>query len=110
MRYRGHRFHQPSQVRGDGPREPDVDAGHAGAMDGLASVLGFGRVPFLAWLAIFLLMFSGVGITGQYLLSELLGTMLAPLPAAALAALPALLLALHAGVERLVHVSGLHPK
>lgn len=77
---------------GDLTPEPDVDSGNAGSMQGLASILGFGRVPFLAWLAIFLLMFSGVGISGQYLLDGLIGTMLQPLPAAALAFLPALLL------------------
>jgi hypothetical protein len=77
---------------GDLAPEADFDGGDAGAMEGLASVLGFGRVPFLAWLAILLLMFSGVGISGQYLLGELVGSMLPPLPAAALAALPALLL------------------
>lgn len=77
---------------GDLAGEPEVDAGDSGAMEGLASILGIGRVPFLAWLAIFLLMFSGVGVTGQYLLDSMLGTMLLPLPAAALAVLPALLL------------------
>ncbi|MDP9423308.1 MAG: YqiJ family protein [Pseudomonadota bacterium] len=77
---------------GDLAGEPDVDASDAGAMEGLASILGIGRVPFLAWLAIFLLMFSGVGVTGQFLLDEMFGTVLAPLPAAALAVLPALLL------------------
>jgi len=77
---------------GDLAPEADFDGSDAGAMEGLASVLGFGRVPFLAWLAILLLMFSGVGISGQYLLGELVGSMLPPLPAAALAALPALLL------------------
>jgi len=77
---------------GDLAGEPDIDAGDAGPMEGIASILGIGRVPFLAWLATFLLMFSGVGITGQYLLDQLAGTMLSPLPAAALAAFPALLL------------------
>ena len=77
---------------GDLAGEPDIDAGDAGPMEGLASILGIGRMPFLAWLAIFLLMFSGVGVTGQYLLDGILGTMLTPLPAAALAVLPALLL------------------
>jgi hypothetical protein len=76
---------------GDLAGEPDLDA-DAGAMEGLASILGIGRVPFLAWLAILLLMFSGVGITGQLLIDNLTGTMLSPLPAAALAAFPALVL------------------
>ncbi|HEY0628645.1 MAG TPA: OB-fold-containig protein [Sphingomicrobium sp.] len=77
---------------GDLAGEADADPGDAGAIEGLASILGFGRVPFLAWLAIFLLMFSGVGITGQFVLEGALGTMLPPLPAAALATLPALIL------------------
>jgi hypothetical protein len=76
---------------GDLAGEPDLDA-DAGPMEGLASIIGIGRVPFLAWLSILLLMFSGVGVTGQYLLNELLGTMLAPLPAAALAVVPAVIL------------------
>ena len=77
---------------GDFAGDADVDAGDAGPMEGVASVVGIGRVPFLAWLAILLLMFSGIGITGQFLLDSLTGTMLPPLPAAALTALPALLL------------------
>lgn len=77
---------------GDLAGEPEIDSGHAGAMDGLASILGFGRVPFLVWLAIFLLMFSGVGISGQYLIDGLIGSMLPPLPAAGLAVIPALML------------------
>ena len=76
---------------GDLAGDADLDA-DAGPMDGLASIIGIGRVPFLAWLAILLLMFSGVGVTGQYLIESLTGSMLPPLPAAGLAALPALLL------------------
>ena len=77
---------------GDFAGDSDVDSADAGPMEGLASVLGIGRLPFLAWLAILLLMFSGVGITGQFLIHGLTGTMLPPLSAAALTALPALLL------------------
>lgn len=77
---------------GDFVGEPDLDAGDAGPMEGLANILGFGRVPFLAWLAILLLAFSGVGVTGQYLLDQVTGSMLPALPAAALSALPALFL------------------
>ncbi len=76
-----------------GESDHDADAGHAdaGALDGLASLLGIGRVPFLIWLAILLLTFSGIGVTGQFLLDSLLGSMMAPTPAALLAAVPALL-------------------
>ena len=76
---------------GDLIGDSDVDA-DGGALDGLASVLGFGRIPFLAWLALFLLMFSGIGFTGQWLLEGATGSMLPPLPAGGLAALPALVL------------------
>jgi hypothetical protein len=68
------------------------DVHDAGPMDGLASILGIGRVPFLIWLALLCLMFSGLGVTGQYVLDMLTGTMIPPLPAAALTALPALFL------------------
>lgn len=77
---------------GDLAAEPDMDGGDAGPMEGLASVLGLGRVPFLAWLATLLLMFSGVGFTGQYLIDSLTGAMLPPLPAAGLALVPAVIL------------------
>ncbi len=73
--------------------DSDGDVDHAGPMEGVASLLGFGRVPFLIWLALVLLMFSGVGVTGQFLLDMMTGTMLPPLPAAALAAVPSLFLA-----------------
>ena len=70
---------------GDVAAEPELDAADAGPMEGLASILGFGRLPFMAWLAIFLLMFSGIGVSGQLLASELIGTMVHPLLAAGLA-------------------------
>lgn len=74
-----------------GDADADLDA-HAGPLEGLASVVGFGRVPFLVWLALLLLFFSGIGVTGQFLIESVAGAMLQPLPAAGLAALPALIL------------------
>ena len=68
------------------------DIGHAGPIDGLTSLLGIGRVPFLVWLSLLLLMFSGVGVTGQFALDALSGSMMSPGLAAALAAFPSLLL------------------
>ena len=68
------------------------DIGHAGPVDGLTSLLGIGRVPFLVWLSLLLLMFSGVGVTGQFALEALSGSMMDPGLAAALAAFPSLLL------------------
>ena len=76
---------------GDLIGDADADADHSGAMDGLASVLGIGRVPFLVWLALLLLAFSGIGVTGQFALQALTGSMMAPGLAAVLAAFPSLL-------------------
>ena len=76
---------------GDLIGDADADADHSGAMDGLASMLGIGRVPFLVWLALLLLTFSGIGVTGQFALQAVTGSMLMPGLAAALATLPSLL-------------------
>lgn len=85
---------------GDHDAHADIDHGHAGPVEGLTSVLGIGRVPFLVWLSLLLLMFSGLGITGQFVLHMLSGSMMAPLPASGLVALPAVLLT--AGAARLL--------
>ena len=80
---------------GDHDAHADVghgDIGHAGPIDGLTSLLGIGRVPFLVWLSLLLLMFSGIGVTGQFALDALTGSMMSPGLAAALAAFPSLLL------------------
>jgi len=71
----------------------DHDFGHDsdGAVDGLLSVFGIGRVPFLIWLALFLITFAGLGLGIQALAADLTG---APLDArlaalfAAIASLP----------------------
>jgi membrane protein implicated in regulation of membrane protease activity len=68
------------------------DLGHVDAMDGISSLLGIGRVPFLVWLSLLLLMFSGLGVTGQFLLSLLGSSMMTPGLASAIVALPALIL------------------
>ncbi|MFY9350265.1 OB-fold-containig protein [Sphingobium sp.] len=61
-------------------------------MDGdLLGWLGFGRMPLLALLALFLTLFAIIGLLGQQLAHDLLGAMLSPwiaVPAAAIAALP----------------------
>lgn len=56
---------------------PDgLDAGGFG--EGLASLLGLGRVPLLIWLAMLLFVFGTTGVIGQAMLAGVLG---APLPA-----------------------------
>lgn len=53
--------------------------------------LGFGRMPLLALLALFLTLFAIIGLLGQQLAHDLIGAMLSPwiaVPAAAVAALP----------------------
>ena len=49
-------------------------------------------MPFLVWLSLLLLMFSGIGVTGQFALDAVSGSMMPPGLAAALAAFPSLLL------------------
>ncbi len=59
--------------------EADIDGdgleaiGADGFLDGLLSLIGFGRVPFLIWLAMFLFVFSGVGVSIQALAQTMLG-------------------------------------
>ncbi len=67
----------------------DVDIETGGDLLGW---LGFGRLPLLILLAIFLAMFGMIGLTIQHLALDLVGTLLHPLiavPAAALTAAPA---------------------
>ncbi|AKH41213.1 hypothetical protein FHS61_001740 [Altererythrobacter atlanticus] len=46
--------------------DPDMDAdGDAGVSGGLLSILGIGRVPFLIWLAVALLVFAAIGVSIQ---------------------------------------------
>lgn len=57
--------------------DADVDghaAGHGtGAGDGLLSLLGIGRVPFMIWLTLYLLLFAALGVGVQGLAQSLLG-------------------------------------
>lgn len=55
---------------GDADAEPGAEAG---TLDGLATVLGIGRVPFTIWLALFLLLFAGLGLGIQELAANLTG-------------------------------------
>jgi hypothetical protein len=81
-----------------GDVEIDLDADTAtaagleagGFMEGLATVLGLGRVPLLVWLASLLLVFSVTGVLGQWLVASAAGAPLSAGFAALLAALAAL--------------------
>lgn len=72
----------------------DVDApdglSSGGMVEGAFSLLGLGRVPFLIWLVVLLLIFAGVGVAGQELAISLIGTPLSPALAALVAAVFAL--------------------
>ena len=64
----------------DGEIDVDLDAdgngdgaAQGGMLDGLASLLGIGRVPLMAWLAVYLFVFAGTGIGLQALADSLLG-------------------------------------
>jgi hypothetical protein len=71
--------------------DSDVDAdGDGGPLDGLLSFLGIGRVPFMVWLASFLLTFAALGVGIQSLADNLLGAPLDRWVAAALAAVAGL--------------------
>lgn len=77
--------------------EFDLDAADAvegassgGFMDGLLSVIGLGKVPFLIWLALLLVIFAGIGVSGQELVKSLIGSPFDPLAAGALAGIAAL--------------------
>ena len=72
---------------GDSDVDADVDGG---PIDGLLSFVGVGRVPFMVWLASFLLVFAGIGVGGQTLAEGLLGAPLDRWVAAALAAVAGL--------------------
>lgn len=52
----------------DGEGMPDV-----GMFDGLLTLLGIGRIPLTIWLALFLLMFAGIGLSIQELATSLTG-------------------------------------
>ena len=69
---------------GAGDVEIDMDADVAdgleasGFMDGLMTLLGLGKVPFLIWLSTLLFVFALIGVVGQALINGATGS---PLPA-----------------------------
>ena len=74
---------------GDADVDADVDGDTtlaAGPLEGLASLFGIGRVPFMVWLALFLFLFAAVGFGIQHLAEGLTGAPLDRWLAAVLAA------------------------
>lgn len=69
----------------------DPDADLDGAGEGLLSLIGIGRLPFLMLLVLFLALFGIIGLAGQEFYSGLFGWLLTPwlaVPAAAVVSLP----------------------
>lgn len=64
--------------------------GASGTGDGLMALLGLGRVPFLVWLAVYLLGFAGFGVAAQFSAETLAGAPLSPWLASAIAGAMAL--------------------
>ena len=63
-----------------GDADLDIEAGadadaalQPGMMEGFLTLLGLGRVPLTIWLALFLLMFAGIGLSVQELAESLTG-------------------------------------
>nr|WP_298932020.1 OB-fold-containig protein [uncultured Erythrobacter sp.] len=46
----------------------------SGFLDGVSSVLGIGRVPFLIWLSSLLFVFTATGVVGQWIIGALTGS------------------------------------
>ena len=69
----------------DGDGLPD-----AGMFDGLLTLLGIGRVPLTIWLALFLFLFAGIGLSVQELATSLTGSPLDSWLAAVIAGMAAL--------------------
>lgn len=55
------------------PASIDADVSTVGAVDGLMSLIGLGRVPFTIWLASLLFIFAGLGVSIQMLAENLTG-------------------------------------
>ena len=67
--------------------EADVEAGASlGLADGLFSLIGFGRLPLVMWLALVLFLFAAIGVGVQQLADGLLGAPFGPLLGSAIAA------------------------
>lgn len=63
----------------------------AGPVEGMLSLLGFGKVPLMILLSLFLASFGVIGLAGQSFMQSLIGAPLTPwlaVPAAAIVALP----------------------
>jgi hypothetical protein len=78
---------------GDADADVDLDADADGGVDiggGLASVIGFGRLPLLVWLSLLLAVFALLGFGGQQAMLGFTGDTMPALPAAGLAGLAAL--------------------
>lgn len=54
--------------------DADPDVASVGAVDGLMSLIGLGRVPFTIWLASFLFIFAGIGVGTQMFAENLTGS------------------------------------
>lgn len=54
--------------------DTDVDVASVGAVDGLMSMIGLGRVPFTIWLASLLFIFAGIGVSTQLFAESLTGS------------------------------------
>ncbi|MEM8726249.1 MAG: OB-fold-containig protein, partial [Pseudomonadota bacterium] len=74
----------------DAELDPADAVSASGFMDGLLSLIGLGKVPFLIWLAMLLVVFAGIGVSGQALAQSLLGAPFDALAAGGLAGLAAL--------------------
>ena len=77
-----------------GDADVDADVGETGMadgpIDGLLSLFGVGRVPFMIWLGLFLLMFAGLGLGIQELAESFIGYPFDALLASVLAGIAAL--------------------
>ncbi len=73
----GDMFGGDADVSLDLDADVNVDGADAisgdGFMNGLLSLIGLGRVPFLVWLTLFLVAFAAIGASGQALAISLLG-------------------------------------
>jgi len=69
----------------DADLDADVD-NSLGAADGLLSLIGFGKLPLVMWLALLLFLFAGTGVGVQSLANAFLGAPFGPLLASAIAA------------------------
>ncbi len=89
-------FDFDADVEIDADVDLDVDANASGGLgmaDGLFSLIGFGRLPLVMWLALVLFLFAGVGVGVQQLADSFLGAPFGPLLASVIAGACALPLA-----------------